>query len=340
MITYEWCPALEPGVREEILGLVATAGKYDAEAGFSAIDPAEVAADPSSYAGQSVWHLIVRIAPDTDRTETAERLLAAYGRVIAGTMSASGQLQFVVHPDFRSRGIATTLMERMALDRAATDRAPADRAATDREAVDQGMLDREGWPSLSSVRIWAHGDHPAADRLSRRFAIPAVDRTWKLVRYLSGKLALGLPVLTFPVAEGLELSDTGEAMSAVRLLAERSVSDDVGALVEHAGREGTRTVVAASDGVPVGAIIFDAGVADAERFPVGRIHGLVAAPGPARDAVLRALLVTALGDLGRSGAARGEIRLDPDDATLIRVGRLLGLEQEQADVCYRIDRPA
>lgn len=97
------------------------------------------------------WQLVVRLA--------ASAKPAAYLR-----LASSGEAHFVVAPRLRSRGIATLLVEQVGLD----------------------VCGPGGWAGtgVHSLRVWARGDHPAADRLARRFArygVRRVRREWRLV---------------------------------------------------------------------------------------------------------------------------------------------------------------
>uniref|UniRef100_UPI0018864EE5 GNAT family N-acetyltransferase n=1 Tax=Cumulibacter manganitolerans TaxID=1884992 RepID=UPI0018864EE5 len=223
MIDARWVEALTREETTELRELVAEAAAYDAEAGFSRIDPDDVGrgAGPADR----VAHLVVRALRDDEPRDASPTTMAAYGRLVA-TQEGAAVLQLVVRPEFRSRGVATMLLERAG-----------------------ARVGDEGWGPVGArhVRWTAYGDHPAAERLALRFGLDELDRTWKLLRHLRGPFAADLPPLGLAVGEVL--------LAVVDPAEERSALEDVTtaagrprAELDRLVREGSRRVVAARDG--------------------------------------------------------------------------------------------
>jgi mycothiol synthase len=81
--------------------------------------------------------------------------VAAYLRIEPDPDGGPATVRYVVRPEFRSRGISTLLVEKIGLDLEA-----------------------------SGLRVWARGDHPAAQRMARRFesaGIRTARREWQLL---------------------------------------------------------------------------------------------------------------------------------------------------------------
>src|SRR2546429_3981766 len=147
--------------------MLAEAAAEDAEAGFPAVSLDQPYRDGAS-------HLIVRLLPDDRPGHEISAVVAAYLRVEPDPDGGPATARYVVRPRFRSRGISTLLLETLGLD----------------------LRAEGGWAGIgvSALRIWARGDHPAAQRLARRFGHVGVRpgrRQWQLLAPLP---ADGLPV--------------------------------------------------------------------------------------------------------------------------------------------------
>lgn len=152
MITVEVRDALADEEAAEVAALIAEAAAYDEEAGFSTVD---LRSDSDGHT--EVFGVLTRLTPGMHgRTDTP---LVAYLR-LAVDRAGGAVAQMVVRPEFRSLGIATLTLETLST----------------REGA--------GWAGTGAVSIscWARGDHPAADRMSRRFGAEAAGATWTLFR--------------------------------------------------------------------------------------------------------------------------------------------------------------
>lgn len=295
MIAWHWHEELSAEDLVEVEGLLDEAAWYDEEAGFATATPG---AAPSG----AVRHVLVTMPPRGSRgSAELDRLpdvrVVAYLRldILDGTAST----QFVVHPGFRSLGVATLLLERLAAD-------------------------PEGWaavPGLRRLSTWAHGAHPAADRVKARLGGTVEHAVFKTLRPVGGSR----PLLGEP-------SD----------LSRRPTDDGVPELVpgHHlALNPSDRAVIDRADtqvsvpGVP-GALVLgvDAGDPGGQLAPLGLVRAVEAG----RED-LDALLTQGLLVLQGLGARMVHAYLDALDDDLVAVSRLLGFEHDQSDLLYSLD---
>ncbi|EME19788.1 GNAT family N-acetyltransferase [Rhodococcus triatomae] len=312
MISYRWCDELPVDDRDEVLALVRRAAEYDAEAGFSAIDPRDLDARPSE--GERVWHLPIRARRDLSVRPDVPWVVVAYLR-LAVDVDGLGAVQFVVDPDYRSRGIATLLVEELGLD-----------------TTGDG-----GWAGTGArtLRAWSYGSHPAAGRLTTRFQVPAVRRQWTLLRHLSGPWAEPLdPVateatLSEPVPVAAVAADMAEVAAATAMPARHrdslSRADDSGL-----------AITASLGGVPAGYVRLDPALHEHEELRAARLGALVVSDRASGRGLGSALLVRALVALRDAGAQIALMRIDPDDERAVRMCRLLSFEQDEAHACYQV----
>lgn len=312
MISYRWRDELSVVDRGEVLALVRRAAEYDAEAGFSAIDPGDLDARPPE--GEQVWHLPIRARRDLSVRDDAPWVLVAYLR-LAVDRDGLGAVQFVVDPGYRSRGIATLLVEELGLD----------------------TTGGGGWAGTGArtLRAWSYGSHPAADRLTARFQVPVVRRQWTLVRHLSGPWAEPLdPVateatLSEPVSVAAVAAEVAGVAAATAMPARYrgilSRADDSGlAIVAYLGAE------------PVGCVRFDPALHEHEELSAAWLGALVVSDRASGRGLGSALLVRALTALRDAGAQIALMRIDPDNERAVRMCRLLSFEQDEAHACYQV----
>jgi mycothiol synthase len=165
VISYAWRRAFGPedsAEEGELREMLAEAAEADAEAGFPAVSLDQPYRDDAS-------HLVVRLLPDDRPGHDASAVIAAYLRVEPDPDGGPATARYVVRPRLRSRGISTLLLETLGLDLRA-----------------EGGWARTGVPAL---RVWARGDHPAAQRMARRFerfGVRPGRRQWQLLAPLRG----------------------------------------------------------------------------------------------------------------------------------------------------------
>jgi mycothiol synthase len=153
MITVEFRDELEPAEAAELAAMIAEAAAYDEEAGFSTASPNVGDSD----AEVEVFQMVARLTPGMHGS--ADTPLVAFLRLDVDR-SGAAIAQMIVRRGYRSLGIGTLMVERLA------ERAGPGFAGT-------GAI---------SVTTWAHGSHPAADRMARRFGAAESRIRWRLLR--------------------------------------------------------------------------------------------------------------------------------------------------------------
>lgn len=155
MITVEWQDQLSDADAAELAELIAEAAAYDEEAGFSTAVPAP--ADPGDAV---VRQAVARLTPD--RHGAGGTPLVAFLRLDIDR-AGGAQAQLLVRRGYRSLGIGTLMIERLSEGSESAD---------------------EGWAGTGAVSIscWAHGNHPAAERMARRLGAETGRSRWKMMR--------------------------------------------------------------------------------------------------------------------------------------------------------------
>ena len=276
MITCSWRTAFAPDEEREVGEMLAAAAKADAEAGFPAVSLSQAYPEDAR-------HLVVRLLPDSRTGHEGSSPVAAYMRVEPDPDGGPATVRYVVRPEFRSRGISTLLVEKMGLDL--------------------------GAPGL---RVWARGDHPAAQRMARRFeclGVRAARREWQLLAPLRDS--------GFPEASGV-VPRPAELAAAAALWGREEPPDHCEILV-------------AGPDVP-GAIWYDP-KAD-ERTEYGTAGRIVAVLG--RDELRAGLVAAAMAALREGGLRVAAIAVDAEDRALARTCRLLGFRHDRTDIEYTV----
>ncbi|CRK54016.1 Acetyltransferase [Rhodococcus sp. RD6.2] len=313
MISYRWCDELAVGDRDEVLALVRRAADFDAEAGFSAVDPRDV--DTLSSDAQRVWHLPIKARRDLSARDDAPWVVVAYLRLVVG-VDGLGSVQFVVDPDYRSRGIATLLVEELGLD----------------------TMSGDGWAGTGArvLRVWSYGSHPAAERLTTRFGVPAVRRQWTLLRHLSGPWAEPLDPVTTEATLSEPVAATAIGAEMTELLAAATVPRRHRDSLSRADDSGL-AITASLSGEPAGYVRFDPALHEHEELRAAWLGALVVSDRASGRGLGSALLVRALVALRDAGAQVALMRIDPDDERVMRMCRLLSFEQDEAHACYQVE---
>lgn len=290
MIDWSWADVLSGPDLAAVRELLAVAADYDAEAGFAT-------SVPEAPAGGLLRHLLVTMPPPGSR-ESPELDALPDVRVVAylrlDADGDTGVVQLVVHPAFRSLGIATLLVER---------------------------LDEEGgWqvaPSMRWLRAWAHGAHPAADRMGKRFGADLEHAVFKTLRVLGGNRpfrAEALDVRTEPATRSVPELVPGhhETLNP----GDREVLDRARTVLTLDGTSGQVFLGLAEDvGHRPAALQVDAAGAD--------------------RAGLTVLLAQGLLHLQEGGARLVHCHVDALDDVMVTTSRELGLEHDQSDFLYR-----
>jgi mycothiol synthase len=292
LITCIWRTALTPGEEREVGEMLAAAAEADAEAGFPAVSLGQSYPDDAR-------HLVVRLLPDDRPGHEGSSPVAAYLRVEPEPEGGAATVRYVVRPEFRSRGISTLLVEKIGLDLGAPG----------------------GWAGtgVSALRAWARGDHPAAQRMARRFegaGVRTARREWQLLAPLrdAGSPGVSGPVPRPPV-------DAAERAAAAALCGREMSSDHFGMLV---------------NGPTVsGAVWYDPRADERTEYGVaGRIVAVLTAPG--QDELRAALVAAAMAALREHGLRVAAIAVDAEDRALARTCRLLGFRHDRTDIEYTV----
>ncbi|NKQ56087.1 hypothetical protein HFP15_24720 [Amycolatopsis sp. K13G38] len=314
MIGYEWLDRLDPPIEREVADLVASAAAFDQEMGFSKVTLRRAGGTGSRLFDPEprTYHLLTRL---THNRRWPAQPLVTYLRLDVSCVHDTGTAHVVVRPEFRSLGIATLLFELLALDTSAG----------------------AGWSATGvvSVQAWAHGSHPAAQRMAARFGATDSHRLWRLCRPLTGP---GLDTSPLP-------AQAGDVVV-------RPVSADEPGLAE----EVTDLVAAIRNRVPCSQPRPEPDIRSAQFFvALRKSRGIVGALAVSHDDVapgvssIRTLAIRAA-EQGRETAlallARGlacsrdreaqiaEIYVNPADEKLVNMCRTLGFAHDQTDICY------
>ena len=276
--------------------MLAAAAEADAEAGFPAVSLGQ------PYPADA-RHLVVRLLPDGRPGHENSSPVAAYLRVEPDPDGGPATVRYVVRPEFRSRGVSTLLVEQIGLDLAA-----------------EGGWAGTGAPAL---RVWARGDHPAAQRMARRFACAGVRtarRQWQLLAPLRD------PGLSD--ASGLAVRPPASAAerAAVAALWRRHDGQD-----EPPDRLG---VLVTGPDVP-GAVWYDPQADERTEYgTAGRIVAVLTTPD--RDELRAGLVAAAMAALREGGLRVAAIAVDAEDRALARSCRLLGFRHDRTDIEYTV----
>jgi mycothiol synthase len=317
VITYAWRPELDAGEADEVRALVDEAAAYDEEAGFSTVTPVG-----SGPAVPSASQMVVRMRPfdaDEDDEDSAQWPLAAYLRVDVSGEDRLGTVALVVKPEYRSLGVATLLFEKLGLP----------------------TWERHDWAGIgaTALQTWAHGAHPAAERMAMRFGAARVHEMWKLVRSL--RESAGSDQLVPAGVTVKPLNGGGDAMSVERI-EKSSAGDQTGAWISPAGREhllsgGDALLAIDGSGEVVGVVRLDSGIHNGSPDKaVGTILTRSVGTAAERDEVGRALLRAGLDHLRHLGVRRAQLYIDAYEETIVRITRELSFEHDRSDVCYRV----
>lgn len=304
MIDHGWRSEVTGNEREQLHRLLTEAADADADAGFPSF-----ALDDDVSAGTR--YLLVWLLPDerTGRDEPPPTLAGCL-RLQPRERGDGAEVRLVIHPELRSRGIATSLCEQLGLADTSDDTAVDD---TDR-----------GWAGTGCSRLycWARGDHPAAQRMSLRFSrtgLRRARREWRLLALLRSSPG-------DEAAEALSPADPGKP--------------GVDALWRDAGRPGPppsqgRVLIAGPDKAPHGAVWFDAEASEPTEFgQAGVLHALVLEPDHADSPVVASLLGAGMAALRDDGCKVAVITVGDHQDALLAACRVAGFQHDRTDCEY------
>lgn len=328
MIDHEWRTEITGDLRDDLQPLLADAAQADAEAGFPSFSIDDDVPDGTRY-------LIIWLLPDerTGRDEPAPTLAGCLRLEPSATEPDRAEVRLVIDPELRSRGISTSLCEQIGLDTGADG----------------------GWAGTGYSRLscWARGDHPAAQRMSLRFAdagLRRARREWRLLALLrksSVEAAATTEVATTDCSVGSTIVDVEPGKPGLDQL------------WRGAGRTGPaptrgRVLITGSPDSPTGAVWLDPNAAEPTEFgPAGLIRAVLTGTEPtgteptgteatgteptgteAGDGVVAALLRAGMAALREDGARVAVITVADHQEALLTACRLAGFQHDQTDCEY------
>jgi mycothiol synthase len=315
MIRHEILTELDGADLRDVFELIQVAWDYDEQAGFTRIT--EAMARQVGGDALAVRHVITRGSLDARDWDGEGGTLIAY--VHLAVDNGQGVARVVVHPDFRSRGVATMLVETLGLDTGG-----------------RGWLDS----GAQSVAAWAWGHHPAAQRLARRFELTELARTWLLQRQLTGPFALDLPVLALPPGVTLDSTPAEIDATTIRWIEDVAIDSGMSAPERHqllsSVRAGRVDAVFALDaaGIPCGCVVVEQALGTMDGLRAGTVSALAVYRSRQGSGLGLALLVVALRRLTSAGAQVALMRMNPHTQRAVRLVRRLGFERQHDDACY------
>jgi mycothiol synthase len=267
----------------------------------------------------SVRHLAIKARRDLGPQEDGPMVVVAYLHLSVDA-EGLGTVSYVVHPEYRSRGVTTLLVEEVGLE----------------------IGGARGWAGsgATALRCWAYATHPASERLTKRFGVPAVSRQWTVVRHLTGPFAL--PIDRPEIPDGLDVGDPRDLASAdaavADVLGRASLPDAQRERLEFdVSRGGGRVIEARDDaGRIAGFVWYSTDQRIHQELRTAPIHAVVLDPAARGRGLGGVLLVAAMEQQNDAGVQVSMLRIDPDDASAVRMCRLLGFEQEDAHSCYQV----
>ncbi|MGC4934784.1 GNAT family N-acetyltransferase [Gordonia sp. DT30] len=304
IVEYEWLRFVDADLRKLLADFAESAFIYDREAGFTQIS--EFRRGGTEDGRGLNRHLVVSV---TERDK--ERRIVGYLSIVH-VEDGVGTAILVIDPEYRSRGIATLLAEKLQVE----SPNPADWFDT----------------GLSGLQFAAAGPHPAAERLARRMGVPVVDQRWLLIRSLRGPVAH--PALfggaRVDVSESDEDPDVSGPREHTRVLLE-----------DHPQFARAEKIVrreySVTDDKPLSAIVRYSLFADGVPSRLAFIEFGRSSLAEAREPAIEALIDAATSDLWSAGVKAVLASVDPNDGVVVRTTRRRYFQHDQTDLTFGID---
>ena len=313
MITWDWVSELTDNQDEEMRQMLEAAEDYDLEQGFSVVDYQSVQSDLKDPASPNKVMLVYYdpLEGSGDEREEQELILASVLRAEIGD-DGNARVNYTVNPDLRSLGITTLLVEEMGLPHQPDS----------------------AWAKigLSSTTTWARGNHPAADRLSNRFDIPATQHIWRLFRELKQQDRV-LPAHDYTIA--LADADSDEIQSYEQLV--ESTHRPANGLAQDVLRADRRVLVAKNaHGAIHGVLILNLKTSYDLNFGRWGDIEYVSTHPDAEERLVMWLIQAALQTARELPMDSVVLHLEPEDEGLVHAVRLLGFVHDRTDVAYSL----
>jgi mycothiol synthase len=255
-----------------------------------------------AYGGQAAVRHVVATAPGGE--------WVGYGHLDLTDRLQGASAEVVVHPAWRRRGIGAALVRRM-LDEAAP----------------------------MTLRLWAHGHHPAAERMAATLGFTRVRDLWQMRRSLHETL----PEMAVPdgvVLRSFRPGEDDEAWLDVNAHAfadhpeQGSMSaDDLRRRMAEPWFDADGFIVAERAGAMVG-FHWTKVHAGADHDPVGEVYVVGVDPGAQGLGLGRLLTLAGLWHLRERGLDQVMLYVESDNAAAIAVYERLGFRLWDVDVMY------
>jgi mycothiol synthase len=257
--------------------------------------------------------------------------LAGYGHLDLLDEVAGARAEVVVHPEHRRRGLGRLLVEALLAE------------TTD-----------------GRLRLWAHGDHPAAAALARSMGFRQSRALWQMRRSLyaalpAPQLPAGVSVRTFRPGrddeEWVELNAKAFAdhpeqgtwtVEDLRRREQEPWFDPQGFfLAERDGRMvGFHWTKVHGAGGPAAAPTADVDRSGHGHAPIGEVYVVGVDPGEQGGGLGKALTLQGLAHLRHRGLPDAMLYVDADNAAAIRLYTGLGFSRWETDVMFSRDGSA
>ncbi|MCW2917097.1 MAG: mycothiol biosynthesis acetyltransferase [Actinomycetia bacterium] len=254
----------------------------------------------------------------------AEGIIVGYGHLDLPTDTESAAGELVVHPEHRRRGHGRALAGALLTH---ADGSPATAAP--------GRVERAGERTL---RVWAHGELPAAVALAHSLGFVRMRALLQLRR----PLAEPLPEVTVPAGVRIRTFESGRDEQAwVRVNARAFAHhpeqgawtvDDLLDREAEAWFDPSGFFLAERDGELAG---FHWTKVHPGEAPVGEVYVIGVDPGEQGTGLGRALTLTGLHHLRSLGLSQVMLYVDEDNAAAVRLYESLGFVRWDTDVMYR-----
>jgi mycothiol synthase len=233
-----------------------------------------------------------------------------YGHLDLTDRIQGASAEVVVHPEHRRRGVGAALVRRM-------------------------LAEAEPAP----LRLWAHGHHPAAQRLAAALGFTRVRDLWQMRRSLHADL----PALTVPDGVTLRAFRPGADDEAWLQVNARAFADhpeqgamtaaDLAQRFDEPWFDPAGFIVAERDGRLVGSH-WTKVHAGGEHDPIGEVYVVGVDPDAQGLGLGRVLTLAGLHHLRDRGLDQVMLYVESDNAAAIAVYERLGFRQWDVDVMY------
>lgn len=268
--------------------------------------------------------LHLRYGGDTPVRSYLARLgdrIVGYGHLDVTDQVEGASAEVVVDPDFRQRGVGRRLVASML----------------------------EGTPD-GSLRLWAHGEHPAAAALAASLGFQRVRVLWQLRRRLDLPLPSGHPPAGVTIRTFVPGSDDPAWVTLnARAFAEhpeqgRWIVEDLHRRTREQWFDPAGFFLAERAGRLVGFHWTkihggDGGAEHHGHEPIGEVYVVGVDPAERGSGLGTALTVIGLRHLRSRGLAEAMLYVEADNAPAIKVYDKLGFTHWDTDVMYRTRRP-